>query len=93
MLAFPKSFENRALSTWKNECNIMENLNEVARDLREWNANVFGNVFIRKKILISRIAGIQRFLESCSSIFLERLEKELIREFEIVLKQEDDIWH
>ena len=52
----------------------------------EWNKNQFGNIFTRKKNLMSRLNGIQRSLALCPSEFLVNLEDELLRELDLMLR-------
>ena len=59
---------------------------------KEWNKNQFGNIFTRKKNLMSRLNGIQRTLALRPSEFLVKLEDELLREMDLVLKQEEELW-
>ena len=57
-----------------------------------WNRMHFGNVFNRKKNIMARLNGIQRALANRPSNFLINLENELLKELEVVLSQEEDIW-
>ena len=58
----------------------------------EWNKNQFGNIFTRKKNLLSRLNGIQRSLALRPSEFLVNLENELLREFDLMLRQVEELW-
>ena len=49
------------------------------------NKDIFGNIFKRKKELLARIGGIQRFLEKRQSRSLSKLESKLKRDLEKVL--------
>lgn len=61
----------------------------MARNLKEWNRNVFGNIFKRKNRLLVRIAGIQKRLGSCNTKGLLKLEKKLRKDLDEVLLQEE----
>ena len=67
----------------------MENFSKEAA---AWNKNQFGNVFTRKKNLMARINGIQRAVANKPSNFLLNLEKDLLRELDMVLNQEEELW-
>ena len=58
----------------------------------EWNKNQFGNIFTRKKNLFSRLNGIQRSLALHPSDFLVNLENELLKELDLVHRQEEELW-
>lgn len=49
--------------------------------VKEFNFNVFSNIFKRKWHLLARIAGIQNYLSCKDSKFLIELEKELTTEY------------
>ena len=62
--------------------------------VRVWNGETFGNIFHRrkKKKVLAQLRGTQTALCSNPSPFLLRLEKELIIEFNHILKLEEDFW-
>ncbi|XP_023929264.1 uncharacterized protein LOC112040611 [Quercus suber] len=59
---------------------------------KEWNKNQFGNIFIRKKNFMSRLNDIQRGLALRPSYFLVKLEDELLRDLDLILSQEEELW-
>ncbi|XP_030941685.1 uncharacterized protein LOC115966624 [Quercus lobata] len=59
---------------------------------KKWNKNQFGNILTRKKNLMSRLNGIQRALALRPSEFLVKLEDELLRELDLVLRREEELW-
>ncbi|KAH9649730.1 putative ribonuclease H protein [Citrus sinensis] len=65
------------------------NYNDVAKSFTlkalDWNRNVFGNIFWRKKRLLAKLGGIQRALKDYYSHGLIDLEKQLRVELEEVL--------
>lgn len=52
----------------------------------------FGNIFARKKNIMARLNGIQRTLSIRSSNFLLNLENNLLKELDMVLNQEEELW-
>ena len=52
----------------------------------------FGNIFSRKKNIIARLNGIQRVVYVKPSTFLLNLKKELMKELDIILRQEEEFW-
>ncbi|KAL4387754.1 hypothetical protein GQ457_09G023660 [Hibiscus cannabinus] len=65
----------------------------VQNESRKWNTNVFGHIEKRKRFLLARIKGVERELERSPNSFLEGLDKELKRELDVVLAQEESLWH
>ena len=57
-----------------------------------WNKDIFGNIFKKKKELLARISGIQRFFKKRHSRSLIKLETKLKRELEKVSTQEEVLW-
>ena len=53
-------------------------LNQFTTSLRNWNHEVFGNLFRRKRHLLARLHGVQKALSTNPNPFLFKLEKELI---------------
>lgn len=59
---------------------------------KKFNEEVFGNIFRRKRLLEARVKGIQRSIETCDSLTLAQIEKELQEEYNLVLRQEELLW-
>lgn len=55
-----------------------------------WNKLQFGNIFSRKKDITARLNDIQRVVYVKPSTFLLNLEKELMKELDIILRQEEE---
>ncbi|XP_019173838.1 PREDICTED: uncharacterized protein LOC109169412 [Ipomoea nil] len=83
---------NVVARTWEEGKGVMANTGTLAKTLSTWNKDVFGNVFKRKKILASRISGIQRCLAENHHKGLIKLELKLRKELETTLQQEELIW-
>lgn len=77
---------------WESNNNLKAAIVCFTLKAREWNKNHFGNIFTRKKNLMSRINGIQRALALKPSTFLVNLENELLKELDVVLSQEEELW-
>lgn len=65
----------------------------MARNLGDWNKSVFANIFYKKRVLTNKIKGVQKALHNRQSTFLINLERELIFEFQMVLRDEESLWH
>lgn len=61
--------------------------------LKNWNDNVFGNIFKRKRKLLNRLAGIQNCMDRGTNPFLLNLEAGIIKEYEELRDQEATFWH
>ena len=77
---------------WESNNNLEAAISCFTLKAREWNKNQFGNIFIWKKNLMSRVNGIQRALALKPSTFLVNLENELLKELDVVLNQEEELW-
>ncbi|KAL4383512.1 hypothetical protein GQ457_15G016700 [Hibiscus cannabinus] len=60
---------------------------------RKWNNEVFGHIELRKRKILASLKGIERVLDLEVNPYLEELEKELKRELDVVLTQEESLWH
>nr|ABW81176.1 non-LTR reverse transcriptase [Arabidopsis cebennensis] len=60
--------------------------------LKKWNKEVFGNIQQRKDKLVQEIQAVQDFLEHNQTDDLLNKEDVLIKEFEVVLEQEEIVW-
>ena len=70
----------------------MEAKDNFPKTTSTWNKLQFGNIFSRKKNIIARLNGIQRVVYVKPSTFLLNLEKELMKELDIILRQEEEFW-
>ena len=57
-----------------------------------WNKNHFGNIFHKKKRIMARLNGVQRAMANQPSSSLVLLENHLLKELEVVLEHEKDLW-
>lgn len=74
------------------ETNLPLALNNFTVLVKQWNMNEFGNIFARKKRLLARINGTQKALSNGPNHFLIQLEKGLIAEYNLILRQEEEFW-
>lgn len=59
---------------------------------RVWNKEVFGNVFQKKSRLEAQIKGTQHALANNPNQFLINLERSLLKDYNLILQQEHDLW-
>ncbi|KAL7185375.1 hypothetical protein ACSBR2_027336 [Camellia fascicularis] len=67
-------------------------VNLFVTNVKLWNKLSFGNIFHRKKHISSCILGVQKSLETHPSPFLFNLEKSLVKDFNDILKLEEEFW-
>lgn len=60
--------------------------------VKEWNKNVFGNLFYQKKRVIARLKGVQLALSRNANDFLVGLKKDLRAKLNEVSKLEENFW-
>ncbi|KAF8390857.1 hypothetical protein HHK36_023156 [Tetracentron sinense] len=60
--------------------------------VQEWNRSTFGNIFHNKRRLLARIEGAQKAMGNKLSPHLFSLERELIKDYNAVLAQEELLW-
>ncbi|GLT36867.1 hypothetical protein SLA2020_112150 [Shorea laevis] len=67
-------------------------LEKTKLQAKAWSAATFGNIFKEKNKILARLGGIQKSPAYNVSSFLWNLEKELLQEYENILKLECDLW-
>ena len=72
---------------------ITSALNKVKENSTIFNQEVFGNIFQRKKHIENRLKGIQSYLERVDSAHHSILEKDLQKEYNHILFQEEMLWY
>ncbi|KAF7822605.1 ribonuclease H [Senna tora] len=72
--------------------NVPLRLSTVKSHALWFNKNVFGNIFQRKKKLKARLNGIQKSLDNSPSTFLTNLQRDLRKQLEETLAQEELLW-
>ena len=58
----------------------------------DWNRDHFGNIFFKKNCIQARLNGVQRAMAIRPSSSLVKLENNLLKELEIILNQEHELW-
>ena len=86
------TFPSIVSQAWGGGSGLADALDLFSRKAVAWNKNQFGNIFTRKKNLMARINGIQRVVANNLSNFLLNLKKELLKELDLVLNQEEELW-
>lgn len=86
-------FKDQVILSWKLSDQWPENIKRLSSNLKEWNANVFGNIFKRKRRLLSRLVGINTVLLQFSNDRLEKLREDLWGEYTSILQQEEAYWY
>ncbi|KAL4364157.1 hypothetical protein GQ457_04G008120 [Hibiscus cannabinus] len=86
-------FPSMLARSWSNELSIHENINQFQQMSSAWSLEVFGHIGNRKRHILDRLRGIERTLEMGPNLYLEELEKALKSELDIVLLQEESLWH
>ena len=55
-------------------------------------SEVFGNLFTRKRRVLARLNGAQKALAENPNGFLINLENKLIKEYSLIMLQEEEYW-
>ncbi|WJX23885.1 hypothetical protein P8452_13067 [Trifolium repens] len=77
---------------WNGGSDLVNRLHDLTPQLKEWNIEIFGNIFKRKKDLLARLNGIQNSPNYGYSNFLDTLERELQEQLASTLFQEECLW-
>lgn len=77
---------------WCPNYPLQANLNNLASELKVWNREIFGNLFVRKRKLWARIEGIQRSLATGGPSYLLKLERKLRQDLDQTLDQISLLW-
>lgn len=82
---FPKFVKD----SWDQDQALSNAITNFTRKAKQWNVDVFGNIFNRKKRVIARLNGAQETLANHLNEFLVQLEKDLIEEYALIRRQEE----
>ncbi|KAL4280940.1 hypothetical protein GQ457_03G011290 [Hibiscus cannabinus] len=85
-------FKDILRRVWDKKKSVLDNLQHCQESLISWNSSVFGHIGQRKRQLVARLRGIDKYLASKPSDFLSTLEKTLRTELDLVLEQEESLW-
>ncbi|KAK9986443.1 hypothetical protein SO802_031394, partial [Lithocarpus litseifolius] len=86
------SFPNVVNQAWRQPRKLPEAIEKFSKEAISWNKNHFGNIFGKKKRIMARLRGVQSALASNPSSSLIELENHLLRELDVVLDQEAELW-
>ena len=86
------SFPSIVRDAWGRTNRLDEAVEKFTRDAIEWNRNHFGNIIVKKRRVMARLDGAQKALAERPSEFLVELEKDLQRELNEVINQEQELW-
>ena len=78
-------FPRAVKESWGREQLLTDAISGFTRQAKQWNVNVFGNLFARKRRVLARINGAQKALSNNPSDFLIQLEKNLIEEYNLIM--------
>lgn len=78
--------------SWNNEITVGDNLESFQETITKWNKQLYRNIFVRKRKLISELERVQKVLDVCFSQTLHRREYGLQHEIEEVLAHEELLW-
>lgn len=85
-------FKKVVSNAWSGDITVSDNLDHFTTMAKVWNFTVFGNIFSRKRKVISELKRIQRVLKVRNSFRLRQREFDLRGELEEILKQEEILW-
>ena len=75
---------------WPDNRRLHTAILDFTNRAKKWNANVFGNLFARKRRTLTRLNGAQKALAENPNDFLLDLEKKVIEEYSLILLQEEE---
>ena len=85
-------FTKLVQDNWNDSLSLQANNLAFNNAARVWNKEVFGNVFHKKSRLEARIKGTQHALTNNPNQFLINLERTLLKEYNLILQQEHDLY-
>ncbi|GLT30193.1 hypothetical protein SLA2020_050080 [Shorea laevis] len=87
------AFKQVFTEAWLSHGSLLPNaIKSVQEACMQWNKNVFGDIFRRKRQLKGRLQGIQNSVHYTTSHFLQGLEMELLDEYHRALHAEELFW-
>lgn len=87
------SFSNIVRQAWMRPGDWRNKVSEFKRIAKIWNRENFGNIFHKKSKILARLEGIDKSLMVRSNHRMEMLQKDLWRELEEILNQEELFWY
>ena len=89
---FDPSFPSIVNQAWGQQRELREAIDLFSNQAYLWNKNHFGNIFHKKKRIMARLDGVQRAMALQPFSSLVTLENQLLKELDMVLEQERDLW-
>ncbi|XP_030945883.1 uncharacterized protein LOC115970384 [Quercus lobata] len=86
------TFPRVVSDTWDQSSSLQEVSENFATKAVDWNKNHFGNIFIKKKLVMAKLGRVQKVLTSHPSSSLLALENNLHSELNDILSQEEELW-
>ncbi|XP_025635616.1 uncharacterized protein [Arachis hypogaea] len=87
------NFNELVHQSWHVKNSWTEGLLNFKNSLKEWNSNVFGDIWKRKSKILRRLQGITNSLSYSSNSFFEELQVQLWKDYEEVLAHEELLWY
>lgn len=85
-------FEAQVKHAWRQSDSWNMNIARLTSRLIQWNQDVYGNLFKRKRRLLGRLEGIDRALFQGPNERFFQLKKELWTQYNSILDQEEAYW-
>ena len=76
----------------KENC-LLTNNASLAITIVDWNKSTFGNIYKKKRGILARIAGIQKFITNHHNNHLLKLDTKLRKDLNDILAQEEILWY
>nr|XP_025670055.1 uncharacterized protein LOC112769805 [Arachis hypogaea] len=87
------SYKSVVYKAWNgNNTHIHGKLRKVQEASLKFNSRVFGNIFIKKRSLKSKLNDLQKRLEFCDDVVVKEEEQRCRDDFNSVLLQEEILW-
>lgn len=88
-----EKFKDLLHTSWSSrEGNLLNNITFFTGAIKIWNEEVFGHILGKKNLVLLRMEGIFRSLSFHENKFLEKLHRDLWKEDEEVLIQDELYW-
>ncbi|KAK4726505.1 hypothetical protein R3W88_031422 [Solanum pinnatisectum] len=85
-------FSDLVKRSWENK-SLYDALPIFTSNAIEWSKKTFGNIFLKKKKILARLEGIQNSYAFPTSSFLQNLDINLCKEYNDILKMEEEYWN
>lgn len=88
-----EGFKGLLAASWDPGLSTPAALEKLKGRLRKWNREVFGDINMRKERLVKEIKEVQDLLNVVQSDNLLATEAQLLKNFELLLEQEETLWY